>query len=53
MMIPVHFTANRIGQYEVVCTQLCGLGHNTMHSLLIVVSDSDYANFLKHQVAGQ
>ena len=53
MMIPVHFTANRIGQYEVVCTQLCGLGHNTMHSLLIVVSESDYANFLKHQAAGQ
>jgi cytochrome c oxidase subunit 2 len=53
MMIPVHFTANRIGQYEIVCTQLCGLGHNTMHSLLSVVSESDYANFLKHQAASQ
>jgi cytochrome c oxidase subunit 2 len=53
MMITVNFTANRIGQYEVVCTQLCGLGHNTMHSLLSVVSESDYANFLKHQAAGQ
>ena len=39
MMIPVHFTANRIGQYEIVCTQLCGLGHNKMHSFLNVVSE--------------
>jgi cytochrome c oxidase subunit II len=53
MMIPVHFTANRIGQYEIVCTQLCGLGHNTMHSFLNVVSESDYESFLKHQAAVQ
>ncbi len=53
MMIPVHFTANRIGQYEIVCTQLCGLGHNTMHSFLNVVSESDYESFLKRQAAAQ
>jgi cytochrome c oxidase subunit II len=53
MMIPLQFTANRIGQYEIVCTQLCGLGHNTMHSFLNVVSDSDYESFLKRQAAGQ
>jgi cytochrome c oxidase subunit 2 len=53
MMIPVHFTANRIGQYEIVCTQLCGLGHNTMHSFLNVVSESDYERFLKRQAAAQ
>lgn len=53
MVIPIHFTANRIGQYEIVCTQLCGLGHNTMHSLLKVVSESDYRSFLSHQAAGQ
>ncbi|HEY4709904.1 MAG TPA: cytochrome c oxidase subunit II [Candidatus Acidoferrales bacterium] len=53
MMIPLQFTANRIGQYEIVCTQLCGLGHNTMHSFLNVVSDSDYESFLKRQAASQ
>jgi cytochrome c oxidase subunit 2 len=53
MMVPVHFTANRIGQYEIVCTQLCGLGHYKMRSLLNVVSESDYENFLKQQAAGQ
>lgn len=47
MMIPVHFTATQIGQYEIVCTQLCGLGHYRMRSFLNVVSDADYAKFLK------
>jgi cytochrome c oxidase subunit II len=53
MVIPIHFMANRIGQYEIVCTQLCGLGHNTMHSFLQVVSESDYESFLNRQVANR
>jgi cytochrome c oxidase subunit II len=51
MMIPIYFTANRIGRYEIVCTQLCGLGHSTMTSSLIVVSESDFESFLKRQAA--
>lgn len=47
LIIPIHFTAEKIGQYEVVCTQLCGLGHSRMHSYLNVVSDADYDAFLK------
>jgi cytochrome c oxidase subunit 2 len=53
MVIPVHFAPNRIGEYEIVCTQLCGLGHNKMHSLMKVVSESDYENFLKGQALAQ
>lgn len=56
MVIPMHFTANQTGRYEVVCTQLCGLGHYRMRTFLDVVSDSDYQNFLKQQeqqAAGQ
>lgn len=53
MVIPVHFTPDRIGTYEIVCTQLCGLGHNKMHALLNVVSQSDYEAFLKHQASVQ
>jgi cytochrome c oxidase subunit II len=51
MVIPVHFEANRIGQYEIVCTQLCGLGHHKMHSMMKVVSESDYENFLSREAA--
>jgi cytochrome c oxidase subunit 2 len=47
LVVPLHFTANKIGKYEIVCTQLCGLGHSNMHSYLSVVSDEDYAAFLK------
>jgi cytochrome c oxidase subunit II len=56
LVVPIHFTADKIGQYEIMCTQLCGLGHYKMHSLLNVVSESDYQNFLKQQepqAAGQ
>ena len=47
LVVPIHFTAEKIGQYEIVCTQLCGLGHSRMHSYLNVVSDADYEAFLK------
>ena len=51
MVIPIHFTPVRIGRYDIVCTQLCGLGHNTMHSFLNVVSESDYESFLRRRTA--
>jgi cytochrome c oxidase subunit II len=47
MMIPIHFTANRIGEYAIVCTQLCGLGHQKMNAILDVVSEADYQNFVE------
>jgi cytochrome c oxidase subunit II len=53
MVVPLHFEANTIGQYEIVCTQLCGLGHSRMHSYLNVVSAADYDAFLKQQASGQ
>ena len=28
--VSLHFTATKIGRYEIVCTQLCGLGHYNM-----------------------
>ena len=42
MMIPIHFTPTKTGTYAIVCTQLCGLGHNKMNAELRVVSESDY-----------
>jgi cytochrome c oxidase subunit II len=49
LVVPMHFTANKTGRYEIVCTQLCGLGHYRMRSFLDVVTDSEYQNFLKQQ----
>ena len=46
MVVPLHFTPDRIGRYYIMCTQLCGMGHNEMHSLMNVVSEADYKKFL-------
>jgi cytochrome c oxidase subunit II len=49
IMIPVHFTATQVGKYEIVCTQLCGLGHYNMRAYLEVMSQDDFAQWLKDQ----
>jgi cytochrome c oxidase subunit 2 len=51
LIVPVHFTADQIGRYDIVCTQLCGLGHQKMHAFLEVMSQGDFDNFLKQQAA--
>jgi len=51
MVIPIHFTASQTGRYDILCTQLCGLGHYKMHSFLNVVSEQDYEAFLKQNAA--
>src|ERR1044071_1809103 len=44
--IPVWFIPNRIGDYEIVCSQLCGLGHYRMRGFVNIKSDADYQAFL-------
>jgi cytochrome c oxidase subunit 2 len=50
--VSVHFTATKAGKYEIVCTQLCGLGHYNMKAYLEVMSQPDFDAWLKQQ-AGQ
>lgn len=47
MVVPLHFTPDRIGRYDIMCTQLCGMGHYQMHSYLNVISEADYQRFLE------
>ena len=51
LVIPLHFTATTVGKYELVCTQLCGLGHYNMRAYVEVMSDSDFAQWLKTQAS--
>ena len=51
MEIHMHFTANDPGTYEIICSQLCGLGHYRMHSTITVMSEADYEKWLKDQEA--
>ncbi len=47
--VPIHFTATKPGQYEIVCTQLCGLGHYSMRAFLQVMTQEDFDQWLKSQ----
>ena len=47
--LSLHFTPTKIGKYEIVCTQLCGLGHYNMKSYLTVMSQEDFDKWLKSQ----
>jgi cytochrome c oxidase subunit 2 len=50
--IPVWFIPNRIGDYEISCSQLCGLGHYRMRGFLNIKSDADYRKFLTDEAKG-
>jgi cytochrome c oxidase subunit 2 len=52
IVIPVHFTATQTGKFEIVCTQLCGLGHYNMKAYLEVLPQDQFDQWLKAQ-AGQ
>jgi cytochrome c oxidase subunit 2 len=51
--VSVHFTATKVGKYEIVCTQLCGLGHYNMKAYLEVMSQADFDSWLKQEAALQ
>lgn len=51
--VTLHFTATKTGRFEIVCTQLCGLGHYNMKAYLSVLSQQDYDDWLKKQAALQ
>jgi cytochrome c oxidase subunit 2 len=51
--LSVHFTATKLGKYEIVCTQLCGLGHYNMRAYLYVYSQEEYDNWIKKEAALQ
>ncbi|HUK23485.1 MAG TPA: hypothetical protein VLV49_02815 [Terriglobales bacterium] len=51
--VSLHFTATKVGRYEIVCTQLCGLGHYNMKTYLEVMSQQDFDGWLKKEAAMQ
>jgi cytochrome c oxidase subunit II len=45
----VEVTPDRLGTYNVVCTELCGFGHATMRALVKVVPPGDFDQWLRRQ----
>ncbi|MGA3213999.1 MAG: cytochrome c oxidase subunit II [Terriglobales bacterium] len=46
LAIHMHFTPTAIGDYEIACAELCGLGHYKMHGMLKVVSQEEFDKWL-------
>src|SRR5437868_2858327 len=42
MDIHVHFTAIKVGKYEIACAELCGMNHYKMKSYMLVLPQSDF-----------
>ena len=42
-------TPDRLGTYNVVCTELCGFGHATMRALVRVVPEDEFDRWLGRQ----
>ncbi|MGH9673988.1 MAG: cytochrome c oxidase subunit II [Bryobacteraceae bacterium] len=49
MEIPLRFTAETPGAYEVACSELCGLGHHQMRSTLEVMPPDEFDKWLQAQ----
>ena len=45
----VRLTPNRLGKYQVVCTELCGLGHATMRQVVRVVEPPVFDEWLTRE----
>ena len=45
----VRTTPTRIGDYRVVCTELCGLGHSTMRQDVRVIGTAEWDSWLQQQ----
>jgi cytochrome c oxidase subunit 2 len=43
------FEPNKIGEYEVLCAEYCGVGHYAMRAKVIVESESNYKNWINEQ----
>jgi len=55
MLIPVHFHVDpdKIGDYEIACTQLCGSGHHRMRATLKVMPEAEFEKWLANEKATQ
>src|SRR6476660_889328 len=50
-IIPMWFKPIKTGEFEVVCGQLCGLGHYSMKGQLVVDEPAAYQDWLKEQAS--
>ena len=47
----LRFKPDKVGTYEIACSELCGLGHYKMRSYLDVMEQADYEQWLAEQAS--
>jgi cytochrome c oxidase subunit II len=47
----VRFVANRLGEYPLICAELCGAYHGAMKTKVVVESQADFDTWLQTQIA--
>jgi cytochrome c oxidase subunit II len=45
----IRLTPDRVGSYEVVCAELCGLGHSTMRQFVRVMPEDAFDRWIRQQ----
>jgi cytochrome c oxidase subunit 2 len=45
----IRLTPNRIGRYQVVCAELCGIGHSTMRQNVRVIAAANFDSWVEDQ----
>jgi cytochrome c oxidase subunit 2 len=53
LFTPVWFTPTRTGEFDIACSQLCGLAHYRMRGILTVESEEAFRKFLADEAAAQ
>jgi cytochrome c oxidase subunit 2 len=48
-VLHVHFTPETVGEYPILCTQVCGLGHGHMQARLRVMTPRDFDLWLQRR----
>lgn len=51
MLIDSYFTPTQTGKFDILCTELCGLGHYKMRAVLNVLEPVAYEAWLKEEAA--
>jgi cytochrome c oxidase subunit 2 len=46
---PVWFTPTQLGQWDIACSQLCGLGHYRMRGVYAIQTQTAYDAWLKEE----
>jgi cytochrome c oxidase subunit II len=49
MVTSFWFTPTKAGRYEILCNQLCGVGHYNMRGYIVVEDDASFQTWLKKQ----